>query len=584
VAAAVLWVSSLAVAHLNTREAWLSGFENRLLDVRYRLVGPVRAAPDVVFVAIDDKTLERDSTAANGRLLLAKVIEHIADSGAHSLALDVLLADAGTAEDRAALASALGRLPSVIAAAARFDGDGADVIWPQEDFAAAADLGLVNLETDATGTPRFVPLFLEIDGGILPSMALVAAVNLLGDEATIGAHSVSLGALEVPLDKNAYMPLRLLGPAGTVTTLSAAELMTQPPDGTLSGKLVVLGYAATGTGDLFTTPFDDKVPGAEIIATAISQMIGGPALRHDHKTRIWDVGHAALLAAVGLSLMLWTPLIRALPLGVCVMLLSLAGTTFAFAEGLWVSAALPLAAAMPPMMLAGVVSLAQDRRAARQSEQSLTSLRRFQSPTLARLIEQDPNYLNAPQQQELVVFFVDLTGFTALSQKLGSDGTRRLLQQFHRLTGEIVETHNGTVINYMGDGALAVFGLQPTLDDRSDADLALMSAKDLERGLLALSVPQQCRPVTCRSGLHYGAVILSRLGAQNHQQVTVSGDTVNLASRLMEVAKSQNAGIVATQAFADRLTHDALSSAAKTARVDVRGWTGHVEVVLWPHA
>lgn len=576
-------MTALAISHLSARETWVDNLEYGLLDFRYRLVGPVRASSDIVFVAIDDATLESTEAAQNGRLLLAQVINKIAESDAQSLVLDVLLADAGTPETRARLASSLGLLPTVIAAAARIDGAGeVAVVLPHNDFAATADVGLVNVQTDTTGTPRFVPMFLEVDGSAFPSMPLIAAVNLTGSEAMVDEASVSLGSLKTALDEGAYMPLRMLGPTGTVPTLSAAVLLENTPIEILSGKLVVLGYSATGTGDLFATPFDDDVPGAEIIATTISQLIGGPTLRHNHATRFWDVVHAVLLLVVCLIVMLRAPLIRALPIGACFLVLSFAGVTYAFTQGLWLSAAFPLVSAIPPMMLGGVYSLVQERRMARSSEKSLTSLRRFQSPALARQIEQNPDFLSQPQNKELVVYFVDLTGFTALSQRLGPEATRALLKQFHGLTGEIVEKHNGTVINYMGDGALAIFGLERTGGDHAAADSALRSAEALETEMAKLSLPRDCPAITCRTGLHYGSVILSRLGAQNHQQVTVSGDTVNLASRLMEVAKSHNARIVATSVFASRLNQTALSSATKRARVAVRGWRGDVEVVLWP--
>lgn len=582
---ALVWVSPLSMSHLKLRDTWVDDLDYRLLDLRYRLFGPVAAAPDIVFVAIDDQTLESGDGALSGRLLLAKVIEKIAENGAHSLVLDVLLADAGGADERATLALALGQMQTVIAAAVRNgDGEGIGLVMPHADFVAQAEVGLVNVQTDAAGTPRFLPMFLDVNGSTLPSMPLVAAVNVTGSNAVIGETSVSFGALSIPLDKGAYMPLRLLGPTGTVPTLSAADLLEGAPSDALSGKLVVLGYTATGTGDLFATPFDEDVPGAEIIATAISQLIGGPALRHDQTTRVWDVFHAVLLVAACVTVMVRAPLICAVPMGVGSMLLSLSAVTFAFTHGLWLSAALPLVAALPPMVFAGAVSLVKERRIARSSEQSLTSLRRFQSPALARQIEQNPDFLSSPEERELVVYFVDLTGFTALSQKLGAEGTRALLQQFHGLTGDIVEKHNGNVINYMGDGVLAVFGLEPGAGQKSAADCALQSAQAVEAELAGLSLPPGCPTVLCRTGLHFGSVILSRLGAQNHQQVTVSGDTVNLASRLMEVAKVQNAMIVATSVFASQLTQNAPLSSAKSAQVAVRGWSGAVEVVLWPRA
>ena len=577
------WFSLLTISHLQVRDTWVDALEYRLLDFRYRILGPASATPDVVFVAIDDKTLESKEAALSGRLLLATLVQKIADNGAQSLVLDVLLADAGMLDVRETLASSLGQIPTVIAAAARIGDDGdVGVVMPHADFVAQAEVGLVNIQTDATGTPRFVPMFLTVEGNALPSMPLVAAVKLIGADAIIEESAVSVGAFRTALDKGAYMPLRLLGPTGTISTLSAASILEDAPNDALSGKLVVLGYSATGTGDLFATPFDDAVPGAEIIATAISQLVGGPYLKHDENTRGWDVLHTFVLSSFCLMVMLRAPLLHALPLVAFGLFVSFTGVIYAFTQGLWLSAALPLVGCLPLIVLLGVLSLAKERRIARSSEQSLTSLRRFQSPALARQIERNPDFLSQPQQKELVVYFVDLTGFTALSQRLGAEGTRELLRQFHEFTGEIVENNNGNVINYMGDGVLAVFGLEQGPENQSSADFALRSAEAVEGELASLSLSSSNTIVKCRTGLHYGSVILSRLGAQNHQQVTVSGDTVNLASRLMEIAKSENARIVATSDFASRLTQSAFLIGTKSTRIEVRGWRGDVEVLLWP--
>ena len=579
-----LWLAFLATTHLQSRDTFLDTIEHRLLDWRYKIVGPVAAASDLVFVAIDDATLAGQTDGLAGRRLIAQVIEEIANNNANLLVLDVLLADAGVAEERQELAQALTRLPSIIAAAARFgpQDPAPTIIWPHDDFMTVAEVGLVNLYTDPSRIPRFMPLFLDVDGTVFPSMPLLAAIDITQEQARITDHALSLGALEVPLDSGANLPLRLLGPAGTVPTLSATNVLTGQAAPLLSGKAVILGFSAAGTGDLFASPFQGEVPGGEIIATAISQLTGGPTLRYDSQTRGWDVAHAVALTVLCLVVMLRAPLVRAVPLALTVVLLSFGGLTFLFAQGLWLSAALPLGAAVPALGFAGLYSLVRDRKSAQLSDQRLASLRRFQSPGLARKIEEDPNYLLTPQEQDLAIFFVDLTGFTALSQKLGAEGTRALLQRFHGLTARAAEQHNGSVINFMGDGALVVFGMDPSPPGQSVADAALASALMLEKDLANMPAGDDHAPVTCRSGLHYGSAILSRLGADNHQQVTVSGDAVNLASRLMEVAKSKGAKIAATAEFTAQLEAQSALENTTSTTVTVRGRSGDVGVILWP--
>ena len=64
---AFIWTSLLAISHLQVRDTWVDGLEYRLLDLRYRILGPASAAPDIVFVAIDDETLESNDATLNGR-------------------------------------------------------------------------------------------------------------------------------------------------------------------------------------------------------------------------------------------------------------------------------------------------------------------------------------------------------------------------------------------------------------------------------------------------------------------------------------------------------------------------------------
>ncbi|MEM6886541.1 MAG: adenylate/guanylate cyclase domain-containing protein [Pseudomonadota bacterium] len=577
-----VWLALLSVPYLNARATITDGLENRLLDLRYRIVGPREASPDILFVAIDDETLDAGQAGPVGRARLARLVNHIADSGARALALDVLLADAGSTTERAGLAAALSRLPSVVAAAVRFeDGSPPHVIWPHPEFRAQAETGLVNLTTDATGTPRYVPMFLNLDGTLLPSLPLLAAISFTGEDARVGIRELTLGNLKIPLDRGAVMPLRLLGPADTVPTISAARLMTSPLPDMLDDKMVVLGFSAAAMGDRFVTPFDESTPGAEIIATAISQLIGGNTLRHDQQTRRWDVVHATGLTALCLLLMMRYPIDRAASMTAAFLLLSFACVSILFAKGVWLNGALPLAAALPPIVATGAFRLARDRHRARHSARSLASLRRFQSPALARRIENDPDYLTTPQAQDLVIFFVDLTGFTALSQLLGPDGTRVLLQRFHGLTAQAVEAQGGSVINYIGDGALAVFGLEREEEDKTDADAALAAAGALATGLATVEMETTPYPLACRIGLHRGPVILSRLGADTHQQVSVSGDTVNLTSRLMEVAKSEGVQTVATRDFVGHLSAQEAATETRQTEISVRGRDGTVQLYLW---
>jgi adenylate cyclase len=585
VVAALAWCAALVLPYLDGRATFIDPLEYRLLDARYTITGPTVQAPEVVVVAIDDAVLDAVQDGATGRrALLAAVITHIAQSGARTLALDVLLADAGVPDEDAALASALETVPSVIAAAVAFSEDApqaARLIWPQDVFAEAAEAGLVNLSTDAGGVPRYLPLLISADGAFMPSFPLLAALSFTGENAAFEADHAVLAGRHIPLDDRFHMPLRMLGPTGTVPTYSARPLLDGPQPEFLADKLVLLGYTASATGDRFPTPYSEDTPGVEVLAGAVSQLIGGDTLRRDQMTRRWDAAHAVVLTLAVLLVMCLLPLSRGAVVTLVLFAVSATGLTVAFAYGVWLGAALPWMAAGPSALAAGILRYGVERRKAEHSERTVASLRRFQSATLSQRFEENPDYLAAPHVQELAIFFVDLTGFTGLSQRLGADGTRQLLGQFHEVVSDKVEVHQGCVFNYMGDGVMAVFGLDEATE-RLAADRALDAAFDLVRSLAATRLPQVPEEqLSCRIGLHKGPATLSRLGAERYQQVTATGDTVNLSSRLMEVAKAHGAVIAASDDFCRDLNRPDATGSARSVDVPIRGRTGRVVAWLW---
>ena len=100
----------------------------------------------------------------------------------------------------------------------------------------------------------------------------------------------------------------------------------------------------------------------------------------------------------------------------------------------------------------------------------------------------------------------------------------------------------------MGDGVLAVFGLpKPRSDDAVRALATVEALRELMTAWLAELPPAARDRLDFRIGLNYGPAILSRLGSPTQQQITATGDTVNVASRLLEVAKEQQRRVVVTE-------------------------------------
>jgi adenylate cyclase len=212
-------------------------------------------------------------------------------------------------------------------------------------------------------------------------------------------------------------------------------------------------------------------------------------------------------------------------------------------------------------------------------------LARFQSPLLLDHMLQEPQFLDKPVRQDVAVMFLDLSGSTGVAEALGPERSRDLLLAMQTLVEREVTAQRGVVINYMGDGVLAVFGLPKPQSD--DAARALTTVERLYASVAAwvADLPPAARSgLDFRIGAHFGPAILSRLGSPTHQQITAAGDTVNVASRLLEVAKQQHCRVVVSEdLFAAAIAApgsspkvDAASYAALT--VPIRGRTSSLKI------
>ncbi|MBP0617565.1 CHASE2 domain-containing protein [Jiella mangrovi] len=587
--AALLWAGWLARKQIAGEGSLLDRLEVATLDWRLLAVGPLSAPKTVAVVAIDDAAVTDAGGYPLPRERVAQLVDTIGRSGAKAIAIDILFAG-GSEKDagNAALSRALATLPSVIAAAATFDKTissavpiAESVLSPAEVFKKSAKVGLVNVSADAGGTPRLMPMLVVTPEGPMPSILLSAAGLGTGRKAALSGDAVRLGETRRPLDIGWYLPLRFYGPSTTIETISVARLLKGETDARLKGRLVFLGVTATAIGDNFNTPFDPQMPGVEVLATGAANLIEGTALIRDGAVRRIDAAAAVVLAGVAVALIAFVPLPVALSLVGVGLLAWLGVTVFAVSQGFWLASVLPLAAVLPPAGLAASVRLYRDRRLARMVVVAEAALRRFQPRALAVHIAENPDYLMVPEKRDLPVLFVDLAGFTGMSERLGAARTRDVLKEFHTLVVEELVPRGGVVLNFMGDGAMVVFGLpEGGSDDATNAVVASLAVIGTVRRWIA-EKGAETKLGGVRLGAHYGPVIMSRLGHDEEQHITATGDSVNVASRLMEVAKSFDASIAISKALWDAADVAGLQEPDVWEVVAIRGREEEMTVGLW---
>lgn len=142
------------------------------------------------------------------------------------------------------------------------------------------------------------------------------------------------------------------------------------------------------------------------------------------------------------------------------------------------------------------------------------------------------------QRRSVSILFVDLTGYTHLSEVLGDEDLFDLVQRFIRVLVDCVYRYEGMVDKLTGDGLMALFGAPIAYEN--NAERALRAALDMQQGVADLSrslAVLKGHPLTLHSGVNSGSVIVGSVGSDALMNYTAIGDTVNLARRLQEAAQ-----------------------------------------------
>jgi adenylate cyclase len=161
-----------------------------------------------------------------------------------------------------------------------------------------------------------------------------------------------------------------------------------------------------------------------------------------------------------------------------------------------------------------------------------------------------PSYL-AGQERTIAVLFADLRTFTGIAeQKLPYDLVF-LLNSYFETVGECITSAGGTVDKFIGDGVMALFGVEAGPEEGSRQ--ALLAARGMVESVNRLSKSlseELAQPLKLGVGIHCGPAVVGRMGYGATVHVTAIGDTVNVASRLQDSTKEYSCQLVISEEVA----------------------------------
>jgi adenylate cyclase len=180
-------------------------------------------------------------------------------------------------------------------------------------------------------------------------------------------------------------------------------------------------------------------------------------------------------------------------------------------------------------------------------EQLQREFERFAPPDLVERLTEGRGDVT-PQRRQVTMLFADLQGFTSLCDRLDPALTVALLNDYFRHMSEAIQRHHGHITELVGDGLLALFGA-PETNPWQCRD-AVLAALDMRAALAAYNAKLRERALPelrFGIGIHTGEVIVGVMGAGELNKFTVTGDPINVASRVEGLTREHGVDLLITE-------------------------------------
>jgi len=402
-------------------------------------------------------------------------------------------------------------------------------------------------------------------------------------------ESVTLGRQAIATDRHDAFGLNHYGGRGAIPTYSLVDVIKgQVPADRLAGRIVFIGVTALAAGDMFISPFVAELPGVEVLATAAGNIAHGQYLQRAPSTWAIDFIAAAILGILAFVAANQRSLAVAAVASIALWGAMFAAVQYAFSSAyLWLDATTYVVTLLGVGFLTFAARIVQQRSISGRLQHERDNLARYQSPLLAEFLAEQQSPSFDQRAQEAAVMFVDVAAFTRRAERLGPTATVTFLRELHGRIERSALANRGVIEQFMGDGAMIIFGLpEPKTDDAARALAASQHLLDILADWNLDLEAAGHEPVRLRIGLHYGPVIAALLGGERQGQITVAGDTVNVASRLQEMGKDHKAAIVASAEFVASVhkagRDDMLTGMRRLMDQHVRGRNEAIDLWVWP--
>ncbi|MCI0465418.1 MAG: adenylate/guanylate cyclase domain-containing protein [Beijerinckiaceae bacterium] len=429
---------------------------------------------------------------------------------------------------------------------------------PQLDDAAKG-IGSMNLLPNHDGVVRHVPLFFRHGKRIIPSLAaealrvaqgastyILKSSNASGETAFgehTGLNHVRIGNIEVATDASGALTLKFRKSNPQAFIPAWKVLAGEAVESLIAGNIILVGTSTPGLLDLRSTPLDLALPGVEIQAQVIENILAGRRLTRPDYALAAELSIFAVLGVMmALTMSRLSPALAA-ALGAFVPLIVLGGGWVSYR--FWDLLVDPVYPSLVLLLLTAGTAFYIYRQVEMQRAEVRSAFSRYLAPAVVEDIIASPAKLVlGGEVRELTLMFCDVRNFTSIAEGLTAREVTTFINELLTPLSEIILRQRGTIDKYMGDAIMAFWNAPLDVGDhaeracRSAIEMAAKMA-ELNRGWReqARSAGRPFTPILIGIGINTGNCCVGNLGSSQRFDYSAIGDEVNLTSRLEGLTK-----------------------------------------------
>lgn len=186
------------------------------------------------------------------------------------------------------------------------------------------------------------------------------------------------------------------------------------------------------------------------------------------------------------------------------------------------------------------------------------------------LLERGENKIG--DEQNLSIIFADIENYTSFTESVQPYDLVNAINRYYYMMGNVIQKYSGKVIDYYGDGLLAVFGIDRNENMEFDcvtAGIAMMKEVEVFNDYLYKYLKHRFK---IRIGIHTGKVIIGNIGFKGSRKLAVIGDAVNFASRIDDINKELNTNFLISHTTYKKVVNE--FTIRQEYEVEVEGKTG----------